>query len=213
MLLNALPFQPSLMFVLILTDLYSWLGESDAHGQLFPHEDVGVVRLGERSLQLVQLSWSEARSMSLWLRLLVTIALRDVTRRCWWRHWFRVVVVVAWLRVRLWLVQLLLMVVCLYIRSVVTLWRHHSCTHLNVFQHGVAVLRQVSVQVVSTQHRDVALLRVWNTIALQINSTRTCSGSFVASSQWRHKRQKPKDSSVLCCFYQEKLILTIQVQV
>lgn len=38
-----------------MTDLYPALGESDAHGDLLPHENVGVVRLSEAPLQLVQL--------------------------------------------------------------------------------------------------------------------------------------------------------------
>ena len=39
--------------------LYSGLCEAYPHGELLPHEDVGVVRLSEAPLQLVQLPGSE----------------------------------------------------------------------------------------------------------------------------------------------------------
>ena len=53
--------------------LYARLGETDAQCQLLAHEDVRVVRLAERPLELVELRWSEARPVSLLLRRFVGV--------------------------------------------------------------------------------------------------------------------------------------------
>ena len=50
-----------------LINLYPGRREANPHGDLFPHEDVRVVCLGEASLQLVELCWSEPGAVPLLL--------------------------------------------------------------------------------------------------------------------------------------------------
>jgi hypothetical protein len=56
-----------------IAHLYPGLCETNPHGDLLPHEDIRVVRLGEAALQLVQLRRREAGSMSLLLRRFVRV--------------------------------------------------------------------------------------------------------------------------------------------
>lgn len=54
--------------------LHSGLGQPDTQRQLLAHEDVGVVRLSEASLQLVELRRGEARPVALLLLLALLLA-------------------------------------------------------------------------------------------------------------------------------------------
>lgn len=78
LLLNpAASKETSFSFVVLselMTYLHSGLGEPDPHGDLLPHEDVRVVRLGEAALQLVELGGREPRAVPLLLAARLVVA-------------------------------------------------------------------------------------------------------------------------------------------
>lgn len=56
------------------TNLDSRFGESDPHGDFFPHEDVGVVRFGETPFEFVELCGRESRPVPFLLGWFVDVA-------------------------------------------------------------------------------------------------------------------------------------------